>query len=415
MVVHGANTVEAGMGAEMRIERAGAAPAGCARRQRLVSARLALVFVCTFGASSSFYLLLSVVPLYAASVGAGGLGAGLATGVLMLSTVATELVTPRLVARFGCRLVLAAGLVLLGAPALALPRSTGMAAILLVCVVRGIGFAIAVVVGGALVASLVPPERRGEGLGVAGIVVGVPGMVALPLGVWLVGRVGFPPVFVAGALAALVVLLAVRGVPGRQPAPEESLGVLAGLRTPALLRPAVVFSSTAMAAGVVVTFLPIAASSASKGLVPVALLVQTAASTVTRWWAGRHGDRHGAARLLAPAMVVAAAGMLVLVLVANPVAVVLGMVVFGTGFGVAQNVTLAMMFERVGPGGYGTVSALWNLAYDAGVGAGAVGFGLLITPVGYPASFALTAGVLLVALALARGARGGTAPEAPAR
>jgi predicted MFS family arabinose efflux permease len=114
-------------------------------------------------------------------------------------------------------------------------------------------------------------------------------------------------------------------------------------------------------------------------------------------------------------MVVAAAGILVLVLVANPVAVVLGMVVFGTGFGVAQNVTLAMMFERVGPGGYGTVSALWNLAYDAGLGAGAVGFGLLITPVGYPASFALTAGVLLVALALARGARGGTVPEAPAR
>jgi predicted MFS family arabinose efflux permease len=399
----------------MRIGRAGTAPAEGARRQRLVSARLALVFVCTFGASSSFYLLLSVVPLYAASVGAGGLGAGLATGALMLSTAATELVTPRLVARFGYRLVLAAGLVLLGAPALALPSSTGMAAILLVCVVRGIGFAIAVVVGGALVASLVPPERRGEGLGVAGIVVGVPGMVALPLGVWLVGRVGFPPVFVAGALAALVVLLAARGAPGRQQAPEESLGVLAGLRTPALLRPAVLFSTAAMAAGVVVTFLPIAASSASKGLVPVALLVQTAASTLTRWWAGRHGDRHGAARLLPPAMAVAAAGMLVLVLVANPVAVVLGMVVFGTGFGVAQNVTLAMMFERVGPGGYGTVSALWNLAYDAGLGAGAVGFGLLIAPVGYPASFALTAGVLLVALTLARRARGGTAPQAPAR
>jgi predicted MFS family arabinose efflux permease len=164
----------------------------------------------------------------------------------------------------------------------------------------------------------------------------------------------------------------------------------------------------------VVTFLPIAASSSSRSLVPVALLVQTAASTLTRWWAGRHGDRHGAARLLVPAMVVAAAGIFVLVLVANPVAVVLGMVVFGTGFGVAQNVTLAMMFERVEPSGYGTVSALWNLAYDAGLGAGAVGFGLLITPVGYPASFALTACVLLVALALARAARGGPAREAPA-
>jgi predicted MFS family arabinose efflux permease len=402
------------MGVAMRRDKTGTAPAGSgARRQRLVSGRLARLFVCTFGASTSFYLLLSVVPLYAVSVGAGGLGAGLATGALMLSTVATELVTPRLIARFGYRRVLLAGLVLLGAPALALPGSRNLAAILLVCVVRGVGFAVTVVVSGALVAELVPPDRRGEGLGVSGVVVGVPGMLALPLGVWLVGRVGFPVVFVAGALAALAVVVTVRGVPGRQPTPERSLGVLAGLRTPALLRPGVLFSTTAMAAGAVVTFLPIAASPSSRGLVPVALLVQSAASTLTPWGSGLHGNRHGAGRLLTPAVLVAAAGMLVLVLVANPVAVLLGMVVFGTGFGVAQNVTLALMFQRVESSGFGTVSALWNLAYDAGLGAGAVGVGLLTAPVGYPASFALTAGVLLLALALGRRQRG-TAPEAPA-
>jgi MFS family permease len=78
------------------------------------------VFVSSFGFSTSFYLMLSVVPLYATSVGAGGAGAGLATGALMLSTVAAELVTPLLVSRFGYRAVFAAGFVLLGAPAFAL-------------------------------------------------------------------------------------------------------------------------------------------------------------------------------------------------------------------------------------------------------------------------------------------------------
>jgi MFS family permease len=81
---------------------------------------LVLVFVSSFGFSTSFYLMLSVVPLYATSVGAGGGGAGLATGALMLSTVAAELVTPLLVSRFGYRAVFAAGFVLLGAPAFAL-------------------------------------------------------------------------------------------------------------------------------------------------------------------------------------------------------------------------------------------------------------------------------------------------------
>jgi MFS family permease len=229
-----------------------------APRPRIMSRPLALAFVASFGAAASFYLLLSVVPMYAASIGVGGVGAGLATAALMASTVATELVTPRLVARFGYRGVLAAGLALLGTPALALPGARGMAAILAVCVVRGVGFAIAVVVGGALVASLVPPERRGEGLGLSGLVVGVPAVVALPLGVWLVGHAGYPVVFVAGAVAALAGLAAVRGLPGRQPEPERPLGVLAGLRTPALLRPSVVFSTSAMAGGVLVTFLPLA-------------------------------------------------------------------------------------------------------------------------------------------------------------
>jgi hypothetical protein len=46
------------------------------------------------------------------------------------------------------------------------------------------------------------------------------------------------------------------------------------------------------------------------------------------------------------------------------VAVVAGSLIFGAGFGFAQNATQAMMFERVPASGYPTVSALWNLAYD---------------------------------------------------
>jgi predicted MFS family arabinose efflux permease len=363
---------------------------------------LLLVFVSGFGTATSFYLLLSVVPLYATSVGAGGVGAGLATGALMLSTVAGELATPSLVARYGYRLALAAGLLLLGAPALALTASGSLTAILAVCVVRGLGFAILVVVAGALVASLLPQERRGEGLGLFGLVVGVPSVVALPLGVWLAGHVGYPPVFVAGAAAALAGLVVVPGLPGREPGPEQRVGVLAGLRTPAMVRPSLVFSATTMAAGVVVTFLPLAVTQGSGSLAASALLAQAATATATRWWAGRHGDRHGSAGLLLPGVLVAAAGMLALVLTASATAVVVGMVVFGAGFGVTQNASLTLMLERMPASAYATVSALWNLAYDAGLGLGAAGFGLLSARTGYPAAFALTGALMLVALAPAR-------------
>jgi predicted MFS family arabinose efflux permease len=381
-----------------------------AARPPILNRALLLVFVASFGAMTGFYLLLSVVPLYAESVGAGGVGAGLVTGALMATTVAGELAIPRLLARFGHRAVLAAGLVLLGAPALALPASSTMAAILAVSLVRGLGFAICVVVGGALVAALVPPERRGEGLGLFGIVVGVPGVAALPLGVWLVGEAGYPPVFVAGAAAALAGLAVVPGLPGRQPAPERPVGVLAGLRAPALHRPGLAFSATAMAAGVVVTFLPLAVPRGSGGLAALALFVQAVGSTLSRWWAGRHGDRHGPAVLFVPGMVTAAAGILALVLIDRPAAVLAAMALFGAGFGVTQNASMTLMLNRVAPSTYGTVSAIWNLAYDAGIGVGAFGFGVVAARTGYPPAFAVTAALMLAALVLrpARPARPGT-------
>lgn len=175
------------------------------------------------GASASFFLLLSVVPRYATES-----GAGLATGALMLSTVLGELAAPRLVARYGYRVALIAGLTLLGAPALVLTVSDGMAWIVTVCLVRGLGFALTLVAGGALTASLIPAERRGEGLALVGVVSGVPSLIALPLGVWLAAHAGYGPVAVAAGVAALAAIVAVPGLPDREPTSGKPVGCWPG-------------------------------------------------------------------------------------------------------------------------------------------------------------------------------------------
>jgi predicted MFS family arabinose efflux permease len=365
---------------------------------KLLSRALTLYFVSAFGSMTSFYLLLAVVPLYATAAGAGGVGAGLTTGALMFATVAAELATPALLARLGYRVVLAVGLVLLGAPALALTRPEGLATVLAVCLVRGIGLAILVVAGSSLVATLVPPERRGEGLGVLGVVVGVPAVVALPAGVWLAERVGFAPVFVAGALASLVCLVVMPALPGRTGGTGTPVGVLEGLRSPAQVRPALVFLLTAMGTGIIVTFLPLATRGSGR-LAAVALLANTTATTAARWSAGRFGPRHGQARLLIGGTVAAALGTGALALTASSVAVAAGAILLGAGFGVAQNASLTLMFDRVTAAGYDMVSAVWNLAYDAGMGLGAAGFGAVASWTGYPRAFALTGVLMLLTVA----------------
>ncbi|HEY3734408.1 MAG TPA: MFS transporter [Streptosporangiaceae bacterium] len=370
-------------------------------RPSLITRSLLLRFVSIIGASVSFYLPLSVMPMYAKSSGAST-GAGLVTGALLLTTVAVELMTPRLLARVGYRLSLTVGLLLLGAPALALLASSDPAVIIGVSILRGAGFAVATVAGGALTASLIPPERRGEGLGLVGIVGGVPALVALPAGVWVAAHWGFGPVFAATAAAALLALVVMPGMPGDRGADVHAHEVLPRLRDRALRRPAAVFSASAMAAGVLVTFVPLAIAGRSAAVATIALFAQPAASTLARWAAGKTGDRRGHARLLCPGVVLSAVGMAALAATSSPALVIGGAAAFGVGFGLLQNATLTLMYARVPASGQTAVSAIWNAAYDAGMGAGAIGMGLLAGHIGYSGVFLLTAALVMTALLGAR-------------
>jgi predicted MFS family arabinose efflux permease len=372
---------------------------------RLLTRTLALYFVSAFGTMTSFYLLLAVVPLYATAAGAGRVGAGLTTGALMLATVAAELLTPALLSRFGYRAVLAAGQVLLGAPALVLTRPTGLTTILAVCVLRGVGLAILVVAGSSLVATLVPSGRRSEGFGLLGLVAGAPAVLALPAGVWLAERLGYAPVFVAGAMASLACVAVMPALPGRMVGIGTPVGVLEGLRMKGQLRPALIFLLTAMGTGIVVTFLPLATRGSGR-LAALALLANTVAAMAARWCAGRFGSRQPQAGLLLGGTVVGGLGMATLALLPNPAAVATGAVLLGIGFGVAQNAVLTLLFERVTAAGYDMASAMYNLAYDAGMGVGAAGFGAVAVRIGYPGAFLLTGALMLVALAPAWRDRG---------
>jgi MFS family permease len=386
-----------------------------ARRPPIVSRALLVRFVSIVASALSFFLPLSVVPMYASRSDTAATAdlAGIATGVLLLTTVACELATPRLVARLGPRRTLALGLFLLGAPALLLLTSAAAPVILMVNVLRGAGFAVTVVAGGALTAALIPTERRGEGLAVVGLVSGIPGLLALPAGVWAAQHWGFGIVFAVTAAAPLLALLTVPALPttphagraGRTDhtglADQRRHGAMAGLRSAALNRPAAVFAASAIAAGVLATFLPLAVRHAPTWIAPTALLIQSGTATVAKWIAGRLGDRRGHGRLLLPGTLLSTAGMAAIALTGTPVAVLAGAAAFGAGFGLLQNATLTVMYARADPAAYNTVSALWNAAYDLGMATGALGVGVLAPTTGYPLAFLIVALAMATALPIA--------------
>ena len=374
---------------------------GAGPRQPLLTRQVVWFLICAVVSMTSFFLLLSVVPLYASGGDESSVAAGLTTGAMMLATVVSEFFTTGFLIRFGYRIGLATGIVLLGAPPLLLPLSDALPLILLVSLVRGVGLAITVVAGTSLAAALSPEGRRGEMLGVYGIGVSVPAIAALPAGVWLSEEIGFTAVFLLSAVFMPVALLACAYF--RAPHPETEKGshnLLVALRWPGIAAQTVIFTTTTIAAGVFVTFLPLAVEGDSSGIAALGLLAQALTAAVSRWAIGRAADRYGAGRLLVPAMAVTALGAACLIAVGSSAAVILGMALFGLGYGGAQSVTLMLMFERAPSNEIDRVSSVWNLAFDGGLGIGAVSFGYLTAATGYPWGFAGIALVLVAAVGL---------------
>ncbi len=203
---------------------------------RLLSLPLALTFLAEFTSLTSFFLLLSVLPMLAAAGGAGGSGAGLITGSLLLGTVAAEAAAATGIRRFGYRTMLAAGAALLGAPALILLPREPQAVMMSVSFVRGLGFGLCGVTTGALTATLLTPGRRGEGLGLLGVAAGVPAVVALPAGVWLAGHHLATAAAAMAAAAGLLPLATIRWLPSRSAARSTPPSARTR-RTPGCLRP----------------------------------------------------------------------------------------------------------------------------------------------------------------------------------
>jgi predicted MFS family arabinose efflux permease len=363
----------------------------------------ALVGVTVLG-FASYCLTLASLPVYAVSGGAAESTAGVVTAVFLVVTIAVQLTVPALTARLGVGPVLVAGLLALGLPSPFYVLGDSVAWISALSAVRGAGFAVLTVLGATLAAQVAPPERRGEAIGLYGLAIAVPNLIAVPAGVALVldGHIGWVAWLAASpVLGAFLVPVLMRST-APQPGPGPTGTRRSAMR--AALAPSLVLFVVTLAGGGLVTFLPI---ERPDGVVAtVALLVLGLTGAVTRWRAGLLADRLGGGRLLPLALVASAVGMVLTAvgLWAGPVWVVLGAALFGAGYGAAQNLTLLAAFARAGEGGTTTASAMWNIAFDAGTAIGALALGVLAAGIGLDWTYVVVGGLLAAAVPLASAA-----------
>ncbi|MBB3082744.1 MFS transporter [Geodermatophilus sabuli] len=348
---------------------------------------------------ASYCLTLASLPAYAVAGGASAETAGVVTAVFLVVTIAVQSVVPALTARYGLGPVLAVGLVALGAPSPLYAVDDGLAWLSAIAVVRGAGFGVLTVLGATLAAQVAPLERRGEAIGLYGLAIAVPNLVAVPAGVALVldGHVAWLAWLAASPVLALpLVPMLVRSV-----RLESTAGRSTRAAALAALAPSMVLLVVTLAGGGLQTFLPIERPDGA--VATAALLLFGITGAVTRWRAGLLADRLGTRLLMPLALVVNAAGLAVVAvgLVAGDAWVLAGAAVFGAGFGAVQNLTLVTAFTRAGEGGATAASAMWNASFDAGTAAGALALGVVAAGLGLPWTYVVVSVVLVATLPVA--------------
>lgn len=367
------------------------------------------VLIAVAAAFAAWALLLPVVPTAVIDAGQPGSLAGLSTGVFMLATVITQVFTPWLLRTVGYRVVMAVSSLLLGVPALGYIIGMDPAPLLTVSAIRGVGFGALSVAEAAIIAELVPLRLLGSATGIFGAVVGLAQMLALPSGLALVDVVGYDTVYViAAAIGAvsLVACLAIPGIPPPQPDPETAHTVAAPtwhlVLVPAL---ALMFVTTAY--GAISNFLPVSMreldpvrGAALGGLM---LGVMNFASMITRYFAGRVMDRRGyPGTVLIPFQMVSALGVLLMAVILAmelPVwTMLIAALCYGAGFGAVQNEALTMMFYRLPRHKTSQASAIWNIAFDGGTGAGSTFYGMLVTTMAFAPMFGIASAVITLGL-----------------
>lgn len=387
---------------------------------------------CAFGC---WALLLPVIPAQIIAAGDGDTLAGLSTGLFMAATVVTQAFVPRALRTIGYIPVMVAAGLLLGIPAVLYVIDGGPWLVMVVSIIRGIGFGAITVAQSALLAELVPLRSLGRANGMLGIAIGAGELIGFPLGLSLFDRHGDVVYLVAagvGILGALVVVSVPPLVAGTAHSGKSGDGTGAQKITWTItLVPIIAVCAGAMGFGALSTFAAPAVEEISPAAAATVAGFTLAAAgcgqMAGRWLAGVIADRTGApGRCIIAASSMATVGIfgVALTLVLAPVGaglvamVLCFAVIFGAGFGAVQNEALLMLFDRLSREKASEASAMWNMAFDSGTGLGAVVLGLIAASIGYSSTFGvagLLVGMGVVVVTIDRVRRGTRAAEGSGR
>ena len=355
----------------------------------------------------SQYIMVAALPIFIMeTLGGGEVEAGMAMTAFQVGAVTCRPLAGKLIdAVQKQRLLLLASLAFL-LIMLAFCFAHALGAIYALRLLHGCIFALATTAAAAMAALVLPPARKGEGIGYFALSTNL-AMVAGPLvGLLIIGHLGNRALFLfLTGLAALTLLAAgARRLPRAvtAPAPQRKRGFsLTDFIEPRSLAPSLLGGLVFFAYGGILTFIPLYAKSlglqqeTSLFFVVFALII-----ILTRPLIGRRFDRKGPDATVYPGFAVFALGMLLFSQVSGLAGLLAAAALLGCGFGALSPAFQTLAVESAPPARAGVATATYFWSLDISVGLAALLLGGVAARLGYAFMYGTVCTLVILGTAL---------------
>lgn len=371
---------------------------------------LIILLLSVFIALLGIGIIVPVMPVFAESLGAGGLALGIIIAAFSLTRGFCQPVVGNLSDRWGRKGFLISGLFVYGLVGLMMPEATSLGALILIRSLHGVGSAMIVPVAMAYVADLTPLGHEGRYMGFLNIAI-FSGIGCGPLiGGFCTDRWGMASAFYVMAslsfLAMMLIILQMPTAPLSSTKAYRRAGVFTSLRTMLTSQRTSGILLARMSTMIIMVptmaLLPLLMHQwfqATGMQIGMVIAARTLVNALLQTPCGRLADRVDKVNFLRFGCLVISAVMCLVPLAGN-FWVLLGLfVILGSGEAIIWPTLGALATEEGRLYGQGSMMGVFNLAMSGGVFIGAIGAGVTSDWLGLDWSFLLI-GILVFGLTM---------------
>lgn len=341
----------------------------------------------------SFQMLIPTLPAYTEKAGGDALDVGWVIGIFTIAALLTRPFAGKALDTISRRTVLWIGLWIFLLALFSYNFAVSVMLILGIRFIQGIGWGITTTSYGTIISDIIPPKRRGEGMGYYGLSSTLAMATAPMIGIKIMYDKGFTELFIFGTLLVLIAIIISYFIKypkvDNDKIEKREINIKDLFEKKALL-PSTLILLFSITYGGIVTFITLYGKEVNIENVGWFFTANALMILISRPIAGRIFDRKGPKWLLLFGGVSSAIGLILLSYTTDVYMLVLSAIFYGMGFGSVQSSLQAWNINRVTPDRRGAATGTYFSGFDLGIGTGSILLGSIARATSYSTMYRIS-------------------------